>query len=370
MSVQRTNRKSHAIAIHGDVKVHRVRCAYEAHKGNTRVGKLSDSFPRQKAVSSENYGVLSPGNRGALWLNQGIGSPCSDPKSSTQTCLILLEGWVVITRDLAMTRVSIDRRRFMSGVAGMGLPALMPASIASALAILPEVTEGELSVPQLARELALRCADFRRLDALYDHCELARLHWNDAYFGTIETAHWVHLAEDSGTPAEAAVRSWVASIFLPDIERAFRIEPDISGLSPRFQELQTTLTEALIRLGQASGQRMIGELDTSDPLAEWQWQEQAKREVRKAAHSRCSAAQAIKMEDALTQGDRIAKRRAIEQDVDDGAVRMAHARQVAAVDNPMTRAEFSELLTVLKSQRRYVAPFRQDIEDWAWVYDQ
>lgn len=107
---------------------------------------------------------------------------------------------------------------------------LTPASV---LAAIPKhLPAANPEFIALARELAARCEDFRRLDALYDSHAWAWMHFNDAYYGIVETAQAIHVVEERA--GERAIRQWVADIYEPFEDSYARIETPVAGLSPAF----------------------------------------------------------------------------------------------------------------------------------------
>jgi hypothetical protein len=255
----------------------------------------------------------------------------------------------------------ITRRRAMQG-GGAVLPAawLMSGTNVALARILERPSAGEARNQEfwrLVRELLARSKDFARLESIYDSSDAAPDIYYDAYQGIVETAKCIHWSEQPVTH-DAEILEWVSSIYPDDISWVLRREPPIHGLSEGFAKLDQAFEDALRGLSEWSPWPI-------NPLHQQheQWADAVKAQRKFARTS-----DALRESRALTPGDHMLKRRAIEHMHCGLGGKIAKAKYAYGFGIPPPRTHLALAIELNRARGFTGLRCRTDWRQWQWIY--
>lgn len=250
---------------------------------------------------------------------------------------------------------------------GYRLPTRMPDKVRCAIEEI-EVSEATASspVPALARELAARCRDFRKIDALYaaskKSSDPAHTYWPEAYLGVIETADWLRF-EASGAPF-----TWANGIFSSEMARINCGLPTDEGLSLNFQCLLALLEDRMARVARTAHNEAVlfDDMHSADRMPELQT-------------GMCLAAgEATKNleevfewtsdEFALTPADRLFKMRVIEIAYGPPLMIRLNAKTTMHLHSVSNLLDLRDLRRLQNDRQTRMPPRRLDYKYWSWIY--
>lgn len=209
----------------------------------------------------------------------------------------------------------------------------------------------------LARELAERCRDFARLEAIYDSSDAAWAYYDDAYQGIVLTSKCIHWSEERGCRADE-IRQWVSGIYPDDIEWVLRPEPPIDRLSEPFAELARAFGDNLYTLADWA----------AIPTPTTKIRHEKFREIWNITDRCASTRQYIFATRASTPGDRMLKRRAIEYHHCGLGGSIAKARHVCGFPDAPSRESVALDVEFYKSRGFRHLHSRPDLSEWQYLY--
>lgn len=246
------------------------------------------------------------------------------------------------------------------------LPPRMPAKVLGAIRELEADIAAASPVPGLARELAARCRDFRRIDARYaaskDSVDPAHTYWPEAYLGVIETADWLSFESDGVT------RAWARSIFESEMQRMMRGLPSGEGLSQNFQDLLALLEDRLARVARTAYN--VAELRRDV------WSGEQHSEFRSGMSG--AAEQALtNLRDvfewareafAVAPADRLLKMRIIAIEYGPPLMIQLHAKTTMHLHSDSNLQDLIDLRKLQHDRTTRMQPRRLDHKYWSWIY--
>lgn len=246
------------------------------------------------------------------------------------------------------------------------LPSRMPEAVRRAIKAIEADDTRSSPVPGLTRELAARCRDFRRIDALYaassDSTAPAHTYWPEAYLGVIETADWLCF-EAWGPPS-----AWAHKIFPSEMRRMNQGVPTDAGLSDEFKAVLAVLEDRLARVARTSHNEAVlfEEMPTTDRMPDLQ------------AGMCLAAGQALEnLNDvfewardayARTQADRLLKMRVIEIEYGPPQMVRLHAKSTMHLHSRGNLLDLRDIRRLQGSRETRMKPRREDYKYWSWIY--
>lgn len=249
---------------------------------------------------------------------------------------------------------------------GYRMPTRMPDKVRRAIKTIEADEAAASPVPALARELAARCRDFRRIDALYAastaSTDPVRTYWPEAYLGVIETADWL------GFEATGAPFTWANGIFPSEMARMNRGLPTDEGLSHNFQCLLALLEDRMARVARTAHNEAVlfEDMRSADRMPELQTgmclaAGQALKNLDEVFEWACD-------EFALTPADRLFKMRVVEIAYGPPLMVRLHAKNTMHLHSLRNVLDLRDLRRLQNDRQTRMKPRRLDYKDWSWLY--
>lgn len=245
------------------------------------------------------------------------------------------------------------------------LPARMPGSVRRQIKAM-EAEGKESPVPALARELEVRCRDFRRMDAMYAVCadgrDPAHTYWPEAYLGVIETADW--LAFEAGGEAYR----WARRIFESEMKRSTLGIPTDAGLSDELQELLPLLEDRLMRVARLTNNYGVLFDDLPEDRIVPELRADMKVAIDQAMENLRDAFEFIREAFARTPQDRLFKMRVTEIEYGPEPMIRLNAKTTMGMYGVRTIRDLQEVRAMQYNREKRMEPRRLEHAYWAWIY--